>query len=248
MLDRGRPQLISLLVVFGLLLFDTGPMYAKHQSSSSGDQTKNDLKNESLQPQPSPSSEPTGLLSSHHSGSKSIPATSKDNVTENVIDCFENNASNIENQFITEIAQNLNNISAIQNGIPFNKNHTELAALNQALVDCFIAADKHHNVSIIHRTINPIQTESGLGKFLTPGQLTVTGMKHPPQKHSAAYNIGYKLGTADGRVGGVGLPDGAGACNSTAGINGTAATNQCLTGYFTAWNKYCPTSKYGCNS
>jgi hypothetical protein len=41
------------------------------------------------------------------------------------------------------------------------------------------------------------------------------------------------------------LPDGSGACNSTAGINGTAATNHCLAGYFTAWNKYCPTSKFG---
>jgi hypothetical protein len=91
------------------------------------------------------------------------------------------------------------------------------------------------------------QTGSGLGKVL-PGQLTVTGVKHPPPKHSAAYNIGYKLGTADGRVGSVGLPDGSGACNSTAGINGTAATNQCIAGYFTAWSKYCPTSKYGCNS
>jgi hypothetical protein len=211
-------QLVSLLVVFGLLLFNTSPLYARHQNSSSGDQTNNDSKNESLQqPQPSPSSEPTGLLSSHHSGSKSIPTTSKDNVTENVIDCFENNASNLENQFITEIAQNLNNISAIQNGIPFNKNHTELAALNQALADCFIAANKHH-AAIIHRTINSIQTGSGLEKVLTPGQLTVTGVKHSPIKHSAAYNIGYKLGTADGRVGGVGLPDGSGACNSTAGM------------------------------
>ena len=86
---RIKFQLISLLVVFGLLLFNTGPSYARHQSSS-------------------------------------IDQTNNHNVTENVIDCFENNASNIENQFITEIAQNLNNISAIQNGIPFNKNHTEL--------------------------------------------------------------------------------------------------------------------------
>ena len=82
--------------------------------------------------------------------------------------------------------------------------------MNQALFDCFTSADKHHNVSIIYRTINPIQTESGLGKVLTPGQLTVTGVKHPPINHSAAYNIGYKLGTADGRVGGAGLPDGSG--------------------------------------
>ena len=70
----------------------------------------------------------------------------------------------------------------------------------------------------------------------------------PPPKHSAAYNTGYKLGTADGRVGGAGLPDGSGACNSAAGINSTAATNPCLAGYFTAWNKYCPTSRYGSNS
>jgi hypothetical protein len=34
----------------------------------------------------------------------------------------------------------------------------------------------------------------------------------------------------------------------SARFNGTTATNQCLAGYFTAWNKYCPTSKYGCNS
>jgi hypothetical protein len=245
MLGGGRMkfQLVSLFVVFGLLLFNTGPVYARHQASSSGDQTNNDSKSEPLQPQPSPSSEPSGLLSSHHSESKGT-----DNVTNNVIDCFENNASNIENQFITEIARNLNNISAMQNGTPFNKNHTELAALNQALVDCFIAANKHHNAAIIHRTINPIQTEPGLGTFLTPGQLTVTGVKHPPPKHSAAYNIGYKLGTADGKRGGAGLPDGSGACNSGIGVNGTAATNQCLVGYFTAWNKYCPTSKYDCNS
>ena len=57
----------------------------------------------------------------------------------------------------------------------------------------------------MHRAINPIQTGSGLGKFLTPGQLTVTGVKHPPPKHTVAYNIGYKLGTADGRVSGAGL-------------------------------------------
>jgi hypothetical protein len=65
-------------------------------------------------------------------------------------------------------------------------------------------------------------------------------------KHSAAYNIGYKLGTADGKRGGAGLPDGSRACNSGTGVNGTAATNQCLAGYFFAWNKYCPTS--GCIS
>jgi hypothetical protein len=56
------------------------------------------------------------------------------------------------------------------------------------------------------------------------------------------------VGTADGRVGGAGLPDGPKACNSATGINGTAATNQCLAGYFAAWDRYCPTSKYGCNS
>ena len=136
-------QLVSLLVVFGLFLFNTGPVYARHQTSSRGDdQTNIDSKSESLQPQPSPSSEASGMLSSHHSGLKNIPTISTDNVTNIVIDCFENNASNIENQFITEIAQNLNNISAMQN--------TELAALNQALVDCFIAANKHHNAAIIH--------------------------------------------------------------------------------------------------
>jgi hypothetical protein len=68
-------QLVSLLVVFGLLLFNTGPLYARHQNSSSDGQINNDSKNESLQPQPSPSSEPNGLLSSHHSGSKSIITT-----------------------------------------------------------------------------------------------------------------------------------------------------------------------------
>lgn len=163
-------------------------------------------KNKPLQPQPSPPSESSSSLPSHHSESKSIPTRSTDNMTNNVIDCFENNASNIENQFITEIDQNLNNISAMQNGTPFNKNHTELAALNQALVDCFIAANKHHNVAIIHRTINLTQTESGLGTFLT-----VIGVKHPPIKHSAAYNIGYKLGVADGKRGVASLRDGSGS-------------------------------------
>jgi hypothetical protein len=33
-------------------------------------------------------------------------------------------------------------------------------------------------------------------------------------KHSAAYNVGYKLGTADGKIGDAGLPDGPRACNS----------------------------------
>jgi hypothetical protein len=44
------------------------------------------------------------------------------------------------------------------------------------------------------------------------------------------------------------LPNGQGACNLGTGVNGTAATNQCLAGYFAAWNKYCLTSKYGRNS
>jgi hypothetical protein len=59
-------------------------------------------------------------------------------------------------------------------------------------------------------------------------------------KHSAAYNVGYKLGAADGKRGGAGLPNGSGACNSGTGINGTTATNQCLAGYFASNN--------GCNS
>jgi hypothetical protein len=98
---------------------------------------------------------------------------------------------------------------------------------------------------ILNGATNPIQTEPGLGTFLTTGQLTVTGVKHPPPKHLAAYSIGYKLGVADGKRGGAGLPDGSGACNSGTEVNGTAATNQCLAGYFAAWSKYCPTSKYG---
>jgi hypothetical protein len=67
-------------------------------------------------------------------------------------------------------------------------------------------------------------------------------------KHTAAYNIGYKLGTADGKIGGAGLPDGPRACIGGAGINSSATTNQCLAGYFAAWNKYCPTSRFGCDS
>lgn len=34
---------------------------------------------------------------------------------------------------------------------------------------------------------------------------TLTAIKHAPPKHSAAYNIGYKLGTADSKIGGAGL-------------------------------------------
>ena len=101
---------------------------------------------------------------------------------------------------------------------------------------------------IAHHQQTAVQHSPGLGTLLAPGQLIVTGVKNSPTKHAAAYNIGYKLGAADGKRGGAGFPDGSGACNSATGINSTAATNQCLAGYFTAWNKYCPTSKYGCNS
>jgi hypothetical protein len=95
MLGGGRMkfQLVSLLLVFGLLLFNTEPLYARHQNSSSGDQTNNDSKNESLQPQPSPSSEPSfGGLSSSHTNRTHISST---NTTKYVIDCFENNSSNL---------------------------------------------------------------------------------------------------------------------------------------------------------
>lgn len=50
----------------------------------------------------------------------------------------------------------------------------------------------------------------------------VTSVKHPPTKHSAAYNYGYKFGTADGKIGGAGLPDGLKVCKSGTGVNGTA--------------------------
>jgi hypothetical protein len=109
---------------------------------------------------------------------------------------------------------------------------------------CFYQYKLGHINKVTHRPTaasNPL----GLGTLLAPGQLIATSIKHP---HSAAYNIGYKLGTADGKKGGAGIPDGPGACYSTAGINDTAAMNQCLAGYFAAWSKYCPSSKYGCNS
>jgi hypothetical protein len=57
------------------------------------------------------------------------------------------------------------------------------------------------------------QNPSGLGTLLAPGQLIVTGVKQPPMKHSGIYNLCYRLGTADGKTGGVGLPNGSGACN-----------------------------------
>lgn len=169
-----------------------------------------------------------GSLSSH--GSSSLPSShgfgptttrGSNNITSFVEECFTNNTGSVLN--IT-----VNNASEI-------------------IHHCFYQYKLGHINKITH---HPTTTPnlSGLGTLLAPGQLIVTGIKHPPIKHSAAYNIGYKLGAAFGKRGGIGLPDGSGACNSTAGINGTAATNQCLSGYFTAWNKYCPTSKYGCNS
>lgn len=109
----------------------------------------------------------------------------------------------------------------------------------------------HYNLEHINRIIpHPTATPKplGLGTLLAPGRLIVTGIKHPPTKHSAAYNIGYELGAADGKIGGVRLPDGPKACNSRTGVNGTSGINQCLAGYFAAWTKYCQTSRYGCNS
>lgn len=113
---------------------------------------------------------------------------------------------------------------------------------SEIIGNCFYQYKLGHINKVTH---HPISTLSSL---LSPGQLVVTSIKHPPPKHSAAYNVGYKLGAADGNTGSAGPPDGTAACNSGTGINGTTATNQCLAGYFAAWNKYCSTSRYGCNS
>jgi hypothetical protein len=142
------------------------------------------------------------------------------NVTAFVEDCFTNNTGDAVNITVDNASGIIGHCFSLYNLEPINK-----------------------------ATHQPVSKNSlGLGTLLAPGQLVVTGIKHPPMKHSAAYNIGYKLGSADGKIGGAGLPDGTGACNSGTGVNGTAATNQCLAGYFAAWNKYCPTSKYGCKA
>lgn len=168
-------------------------------------------------------------------------------LTAEVLQCYNSSSSALIDQWVNQLAHI---------GKPaFTANHTLFEALDKSLVGCFAQANNQNVTSTIKtNTTHPTTTTTTIknklheGTFLTPGQLTVTGVKHPPVKHSAAYNIGYKLGTADGKIGGAGLPDGLGACKSGTGINGTATTNQCLSGYFAAWNKYCLTLRYGCNS
>jgi hypothetical protein len=75
---------------------------------------------------------------------------------------------------------------------------------------CFYQYKLGHINKAKHQPVSKLKS-LGLGTLLAPGQLIVTSIKHP---HSAAYNIGYKLGTKDGKRGGAGLPNGSGACNS----------------------------------
>jgi hypothetical protein len=177
------------------------------------------------------SSNSTGGSSSSH-GRSSLSSSngfgpittrgSNNNITSFVEDCFTNKTASVLN--IT-----VNNASEI-------------------IEHCFYQYKLRHINKVTHHHPTATSNPSGLGTLLAPGQLIVTSVKHPPMKHSAAYNIGYKLGVADGKRGGVGLPNGSGVCSPGTRVNGTDDTNQCLAGYFAAWNKYCPTSKYGCNS
>ena len=157
-------------------------------------------------------------VSSSGSSPHNGPTKPLSNVTAFVEECLTNNTGNAVN--IT-----VDNASGI-------------------IGHCFSLYKLGHINKATHQPVSKLKP-LGLGTLLSPGQLIVTGIKRPPIKHSAAYSIGYKLGTADGKRDGAGLPDGPGACNGGTGVNGTVAINQCLAGYFAAWNKYCP---YGCNS
>jgi hypothetical protein len=67
-------------------------------------------------------------------------ATSKNNPA--IEDCFNKSSTNLNMQFITEMAQNVGNPAGMMNGQPFNGNHTLIAAIQQDLTQCLIQYNK----------------------------------------------------------------------------------------------------------
>ena len=72
-----------------------------------------------------------------------VISTRNSNLTAQVLRCYNTTSSILMVQFIKEQVQNVNNLSNMQHGKPFNQHHTFLAALNQALVNCFAKSKTH---------------------------------------------------------------------------------------------------------
>ena len=92
----------------------------------------------------------------------------------------------------------VNNITSFVEDCFTNKTASSLnITVNNAseiIEHCFYQYKLGHINKLTHHpkaTSNPL----GLGTLLAPGQLVVTDVKHPSKKHSAAYNIDYKLGS-----------------------------------------------------
>jgi hypothetical protein len=154
-----------IILVIAVLVSSTFDIqvYAKHAHDARSNSTSGGMPSLPSQLQPLLSSPGSDPHSGHTKPLSNL--TERGNITSFVEQCFTNNTGSVLN--IT-----VNNASEI---IDHCFHQYELGHINKVT---------HHHSTATSNTLGP-------GTLLAPGQLIVASMKHPPMKHSAAYNIGY---------------------------------------------------------
>jgi len=170
-----------------------------------------------------------GVPNSSTSGSngnrtKTSPTTTKSDTLsstdKSIMTCFNASSSNISDQYIAELGHNIANLSALQNGTPFNAIHTELAAFQGALKDCLTGS---HPTTIVHHIAAATVIAGHTKDFLT----------------------GYKLGKQDASVGVFDIP---GSCGPAQHITNTIQCASGYTIAYNKFCGPISGSKFPCNS